>query len=368
MPAGNHPNLAELRAYASLISKDKQLLTAVATQPSLDKLDYHGISLLALEQGTLSEEIKQQLSSRRAMMVANEAMKKIALSELFTAFSIAELKNHILFKGTALAYSAYPKPWLRPRSDSDCLIDFDELHAYELVFKDLGYEKIFAIKGKYVSYQATFFKALSEHTFVNIDLHWRINNRQVLADTFNVKDLLASSSPAPDLVDKVSIPHPVDSVLIAGVHRLGHHHQEERIIWLYDIDKLIAQFDDQDWAHLAQKASAKKIAAITLDALLLCKSLFGSHLPTDVTTALSEAAKKHEPSQFFLRRELPEWRYFLNDLKSLSRWRDRWGFLRETVFPDADYIKQKMQTSNLFLGYLKRGLRGIRRVTRSNKV
>ena len=364
LSANVHSNLTELQAYAGLISDNE---TVFATDQTVEKLDYHGISLLALERGSLNKMMCEQLGSRRAMMVANEAMKKSALCELFTEFNAAGLNKHLLFKGTALAYSVYPKPWLRPRSDSDCLIDIGDFPAFQAVFKKLGYEEMFAIKGKYVSYQTTFFKALSKHTFINVDLHWKISNRQVLADTFNLEELFASKRCAQNLVESANIPHPVDSAIIACVHRLGHHHLEERVIWLYDIHRLVAEFTHQDWDNFVQKARLKRIAAITLDALVLCNRLFASQIPSGTLSQLQMAAENYEPSQLFLQRDLAEWHYFVNDLKSLPRWRDRFGLLRETLFPAPQYMRQKMQTNSLLLAYTRRGVRGLQRISRSNK-
>ena len=177
----------------------------------VEKLDHHGLTALALSQKRLPAAIEEQLKPRTALSVANETLKSNALVELFESFASAGLTHTILFKGSALAHSIYPKPWLRPRSDNDLLIDIEAYSEYEKIFARLGYQKIFSIEGQYVSYQNTFSKKLSGHSHINIDLHWRISNRQILANSYSVAELMRSGNKLDRLSSLISIPSAVDS-------------------------------------------------------------------------------------------------------------------------------------------------------------
>jgi len=323
----------------------------------LDRLDYHGISLLA--QNTISE----QLNTRKVMMVANEQLKKGALNDLFDALNSANLHNCILFKGSALAYSIYPDPWLRPRADNDLLIDRQDYHVFCEVLQSLGYSKSFAIEGNYVSYQSAFSKPLVGHSVMNIDLHWKINNRQCLANSFSVSELLSQGVALTKLSSKISVPCNIDSLLIASLHRLGHHASQERLTWLYDIHLLSEALSTNDWELLVNKAKEKRLCAITLNALQRCEQVLGSKIPTNVVQDL--ALQQKEPSRIFLRSDLPEWRYFVNDVQALSSPSAKLGLLRETLFPSTDYIRQQMDTNSATLGYCKRLMRGLKRVSRA---
>ena len=136
-------------------------LSSDAPEQRLQRLDYHGITLLAEARGNLDAALLTQLGQRKPMMVANEMLKQQALVSLVAAFRDAGLQRDLLFKGSALAWSIYPHPWLRPRSDSDMLIDETDLDAYREVFRQQGYEELFAMQGRWVSYQSTFSKTLS---------------------------------------------------------------------------------------------------------------------------------------------------------------------------------------------------------------
>lgn len=357
------PNEQELSKLASLITPREKATpeTPAFTPDILERLNYHGITALAENAGHLSRELNALIAPNKALMVANDALKRAELIGLFEAFKSAGLSNCVLFKGGALAYSVYPEPWFRPRSDSDFLIDRQEYAAFSNLLESLGYKKLFSIEGKYISYQSTFSKTLVGKCVMNIDLHWRINNRQCLAKTFTVQNLIADGTTLDSPLQNIKSPCPVDSLLIASLHRLGHHPTQERLIWLYDIHLLAGKLRIIDWNTLCNKAKNKQICAITLDALLTCEHLFSTDIPLNVKQTLGIAQR--EPSKLFLRRDLPEWRYFLGDLKSLQGWVAKFGFVKENLLPSPNYVRQQMQTRSAVVGYIKRLVRGIRRIT-----
>lgn len=375
------PEQSELTSLAALINgtggdlsntainKNVQSIDLQNTDPQnfLQKLDYHGIALLAQQnmtqrQQALPKQITDLLTQRKAMMVANEVLKRRALTELFEAFSQAGLQRIVLFKGAALAYSVYASPWLRPRSDSDCIIDKAELSRFGSVFAELGYQKLFAIEGKHIHYQSTFSKPLAGQTAINIDLHWHINNRKILAKAFNVDQLRQDGQALSGLSDAITAPCAVDSLLIASLHRLGHHIREERLIWLYDIHLLAGVLTEQDWQQLCQKAEDKQLSAITLDALSNCVNLLKTEVPEKVIRALQQAAQQTELSQLFLDRDLPEWKYFWLDLQALPGLWPKTQAIWQNLIPSPTYIRNRMGTRSALVGYCKRLLRGFKRI------
>jgi len=332
----------------------------------IQKLDYHGITLLASEQKTLPDNLISYSRQLKAMMIANEALKQNELATLFEAFDTAGLDS-LLFKGTALAYSAYPQPWLRPRSDNDILITPNDLAKFDAVFKQLGYQKLFAIQGKYVSYQATYGKALLGDSVINIDLHWHINNRQMFSKTFSIKELIENgqrlSSFGKTILKKpINIPSVIDSLLIACVHRAGHHNKEERLAWLYDIHLLANSLSSQQWQQLSDRAIVKRIASITLDALTVAHEYLNTELDEASLAKLITGTSTHEPSAIFLNRSLSERHYFWSDIKSMPTLAAKLGFIRESIFPSPAYVRQQMNTRWASVAYLKRFFRGLKRI------
>jgi hypothetical protein len=360
------PSLLELRFYAGLLKANSSQLPrpdGLSDNEFVRQLDYHGITMLAEKANNLPAGVLQQLGARKALAAATEALRSQALVELFDAFASAGLHRSVLFKGGALAHTIYPKPWLRPRSDTDCLIDQNEHPQFAQVLYDLGYQKLFAIEGKYVSYQHTYSKQLAGQSVMNFDLHWRINNRQALAKAYSVDGLIEASSALDTLSTSIKIPHPSDSLLIASLHRLGHHPNEERLTWLNDIHLLATALSEAgEWQLLCTKAREKRLASITLDSLNFSQLLFGTTVPEDALTDLQAAAANKEPSQIFLNRELPEWKYFLSDLAALQTWRKKIGLIYENVFPNPAYVRQQMGTQSATVAYFKRAVRGLARI------
>ena len=331
-------------------------------------LDYHGITLLVAKQNKelqQFEPLAQLFKQRRALMISNEALIRNALRDTFDDFVASGLTRFIVFKGTALAYSLYPQPWLRPRTDCDLLIDVDDLEKFTQVFSRLGFKSLFGISGDYVSYQRTFSLSLAGNSNLNIDLHWRINNRQCLANSFSVDELLLNSHNISALSPHANIPSAIDSLLIAGLHRLGHHANEERIAWLYDIHLLAETLSPKHWAILLEKSKNKQLCNVMLDALLCCQDALLTPIPDQNIESLRTLSKSNEASKFLLERERPEWQYFIHDLKCLD-WRAKLSFIKETLFPPADYVRQQMNTQSALVGYLKRFARGIVRVSRDS--
>ena len=282
-------------------------------------------------------------------------------SPLFATIKQANLGPAVLFKGSALAHTVYPKPWLRPRSDSDIIIEANQREAFDKILIELGYRKHFALDGQYVSYQNTYSKALVGQSAINIDLHWRINNRQILAKAYTATELYNNGSNLDGALTNARIPSPVDSIIIASLHRVGHHHNEERLSWLYDIHLLASPLNPKQWQDLIAKTASKQLAAITLDALENCRQLFATKIAQHYLDALFEQSQKSEPSQLFLQRDLAEWRYFMGDMRGLASFSEKFNFLKESIFPSPTYIRARMGTRSAIYGYVKRLILGARR-------
>lgn len=349
------PDWLELQQAANAIDPSHPQ----ATDLTLEQLDYHGITLLALQANKLDQALSQSLIARKAMMVANEALKNQALTELANSCNQAGI-TPLVFKGTALAHLVYQQSWLRPRTDTDLLIDLQQRDAMVQVLESLGYQKLFAIQGDLVSYQATYSKMLSATVGINIDLHWRINNRQILAHSVNFKELISNAQTIPSI--NLMTPSNAHQLLICCLHRLGHHHTEERLTWLHDIHLLAHKLDPEDWQQLTELATQKQLASITLDGISKAQQLFGSKVSDQVITNLKNAAQQAEPSAVFLNRTLPEWRIFLHEMKALPSIKERWRWLSQTLFPSNDYVRQQMGKRSALLAHLARWFRGAKRV------
>jgi hypothetical protein len=153
----------------------------------------------------------------------------------------------VLFKGTALAYSLYPAGALRARGDTDLIIPPDALPQTTAVLESLGFERGMGTSGEFVAYQTDFTRteAGGEHS---LDVHWRINNSELLSRLFSYQELLQRACPVPQLSPDALAAGTVDALLLACMHRATHkqnpyyvdeqaHYGGDRLIWFYDIDR-----------------------------------------------------------------------------------------------------------------------------------
>lgn len=255
----------------------------------------------------------------------------------------------LVIKGSALAYTVYPHPWQRPRTDTDLLVSYGELPAAIQALQQCGYTRSDALtSGTFVSHQIAF-ERVDEHDVHHVvDLHWKIVNPQILADSLPFEDLWSQSQPAPTLGSTARVPAAVASVVLGCIHRLAHHQGQDRLIWLYDLRLLTAGFDDAAWRALGQLACSSRVAGLCLDGLRQARSHLGAHVHEALEVTLATAAPA-EPSQQYLRGAVRKRDVLVSDLKRLKSWRARLRLLREHAFPPVTFIRQRYGITNPLL-------------------
>lgn len=256
----------------------------------------------------------------------------------------------LIFKGGALAFSHYASPHLRPRDDIDILVEESQLPVLDTVAGALGYRACTASDGRLMSHQRGYTRIDRRGIHHNIDVHWRISNRHRYARLFSLEELLARSRALPEHAGSARCPAPVDALLIAALHR-ARHRGTDRLVWLYDIHRLLAAMDAGDLAELEERVAGKGLAAEYQAAVHGAEHFFGRSggAPPTVATGL---------------RTIDIWR---SDLAALPTWRARLALLKEHAFPSADYMRRTGGGGNpvsLSFAYLVRGVRGSMKLLR----
>jgi hypothetical protein len=247
----------------------------------------------------------------------------------------------LIIKGSALAYTVYDEPWLRPRVDTDVIVRPGDVTAATRVLERCGYRRSDATNtGALVSHQVAFERIDSHDVRHVIDLHWKIANPQIVADALPFDDLWHSAAPAPALGPAARVPHPVGAIAISCVHRLAHHQGNHRLIWLYDLKLLAASLSAGDWATLRELACTKRIASLCVDGLRAARDHVGAVLPPEIDSAL-DAASHTEPARTYLDGQMTKSAVLLSDLRVLETWSDRLRLVREHVFPPAAFIRER---------------------------
>lgn len=250
----------------------------------------------------------------------------------------------VLLKGTALAYTVYPQPWMRPRVDTDVLVNHGDVPAASRVLGSIGYVRSDALStGELVSHQLAFERTDTHGVHHVIDLHWKVLNPQVVANALSFDDLWRDSQPVTAIGPDARVPPAIASLALACVHRLAHHQGNDRLIWLYDVHLLTQALTAGDWAALAELACGRGIAGFCLDGLRSARRILGTELPPSVEQVLASAAQE-EPSGVFLAGRVSKRDILMSDLKTLGSWSARVRLVREHLFPPAAFIQQRYGT------------------------
>jgi hypothetical protein len=190
------------------------------------------------------------------------------------------------------------------------------------------------------------------------DLHWRIADPQAFADVFDFETLASAAVPGP--APGQWLAGPVHALLIACLHRVAHHHDADRLLFLYDIDRLATRFSPDQWDAFAAEAVAKKIRAVCARGLDLAAQLLGTPVPAAVRARLTGPGPL-EPTARYLTGALRRVDILRSDLEQMAGWRPRARLLREHLFPSPEYISARYGTNHpllLPLFYADRIVRG----------
>ncbi len=280
------------------------------------------------------------------------------LRTLLQAFAEAGIQP-LLLKGTALAYSLYPEPWLRPRCDTDLLIAEAEREKAEALLLRLGYQPMLVgTEAEYLGSQKSYSKIGPGIRF-SYDLHWRISNaNRQFSRSFADEHLFASAVDIPALGGHARTLSKIDTLLYACFHRAGHFsHSGDRLIWLHDIHLLCLSLIDEEAETFCAKARRLEIITLCADAIAVAQSWFNTALSQPLTD-LMQTKMEGETFSSLLRpggRQVGIKNHALLELQGLPNWRERIRFLFQNAFPPPEFMRWRYsKTSPLPLLYLKR--------------
>lgn len=310
----------------------------------------------------LPQVLTTALARDAKQAVAWEMFSHAALHEVLDALAAAGI-DCLLLKGTALAYLLYPVPHARPRGDVDLLVA-DRATAERALqqLAALGYERLLGMQGRYISHQFACTRRAGNHHVLMIDLHWGLSNSNFFAQRFSFSDLWSERRPVAALGPQAQALSARHALVHALFHRAWHlgEGDPDRLIWLYDIHLLCRSFDREHWRAFVDAVARRGLQPLCRAGLQDLQAVFATPIPPSVDAALAAAPPRGFLNQMHLLQ--PGKRRTLTDLLSLPSWRQRLGYLRETLFPDADYMRQRFGAHSRWqrsIAYLRRALNGL---------
>ncbi len=327
------------------------------TADEVDALTAHGVAPLLYANVRLP-----QLRNEAIRAAAYEPLRAMDLGEVLEALAARDVEPLIL-KGTALAYDFYPAPELRPRSDTDLLIARDDLPKVREAMSALGFEENITSGDEHGLRQAVFMRAPG----MVYDVHWSATNVPAFDAVLRYDDLRTRAQPLPQLGPHALGLSYVDALLMACIHRVAHHHDSDRLIWLVDIDLLRKRMSRDEHERFWRLAAAGRVVDVCQRSIAVANAWLSS-TPHDLAEEFlsDEERSRDEPSTVFLDRDITHGEVMAASLRALP-WRARVERLRQLAFPPAEYIRRRFDVRNPLLipwWYFYRGVRGAARLFR----
>lgn len=337
----------EMAAWPSLSGDDVRLL------------EDHGVAPLIYA--------TQALPELRGAAIRAAALEPLRADDLRGVLSaLAERGLEVLItKGTALAYDVYAAPELRPRGDVDLLVAREQAEAAIEAFRALGYRDQLTSGDEHAVRQVTLSRTDAHGIRHDYDLHWDVANTPLFASALRFADI--GTIPLPRLGPHAhGLAHP-DALLLACIHRVAHHHDNERLIWLVDIALLRDRMTAGEHRRFWRQAAEARVVGVCRHSIELADGWL-SRPPHDRAEDYlgHEELTREEPSQAFLDRDLTYGGEMLANFRALP-WRARVQRLWQLAFPPAAFVRQSFGTQNRLLLpwlYVRRGVRGVARLFR----
>jgi hypothetical protein len=301
--------------------------------------------------GTLTDWPPEFIEAfRRAERVAAsvDCVRHIELMRALTELTSAGVRV-LPFKGAALAHTHYPAPHVRVRTDTDLLVPISEAPMLEDALARLGYVRPLETSGQLVSYQSHFHRTDRHGLMHALDVHWKISNMQALADRFTFEELWERRVPIPRLGAPAVTISDTHALLLALVHRAGHHPGSSDLLWIYDLHLLASGLTPDEMLRVQELAGNRGLSQIAADGLALARDSFGTAAADLAVGPLLHRAA-HQENAAVIRGRWNQAGALRVELGALGTWRARGRLLREHLFPPASYMRARYRVkSNLLL-------------------
>src|SRR5260221_1906479 len=280
--------------------------------------------------------------------VAVDGVRHAELATVLADLSAAGVRV-MVFKGAAVAHTHYPAPHVRVRADTDLLVATSEVQALERALLRLGYIRPAETSGRLVSYQSHYHKIDRYGVTHALDVHWRISNLQTLADRFTHQELWNCRVPLAALGSSAVTVDELHALLLALVHRAGHHPGSRNLLWIYDLHVLASRLTPEAMTQVQEIAVTRGLGAIAADGLAPARDRFGAARLGPVIDAL-RARAPHRDDAVVIEGQWTQAGVLRLDLDALPSWRARGRLILEHLLPSASYMRARYGVrSNLWL-------------------
>ena len=329
----------------------------------VDAASSHDVAALVASAAAVNDwpqAVRSVLQDLRRLAAATEAVRRQDLIRLVEAFADAGVRC-LLLKGAPLAYTHYSQPWLRPRFDTDLLIHPSDRARADAVLRELGYALTVQVSGTLVANQLQYQRRDRYQLTDTIDLHWKITNPHLFADALTVDELEAAAQPVPQLGPCARALSNVHALILACVHRVAHHQNSDRLIWLYDIHLLVSAMTPAEHVAFTALARRKRLRAICAAGLDHARRQFNTRCSVEgLDAGAIDSHDAPEPTAAFLQPNLRRVDILRSDLRNVGGWTQKLRLIREHVLPPPAYLRARYgRRTPLVVAYVDRVVTGM---------
>ena len=328
----------------------------------LQAAEQHGVSALLTPAPAVRrwpDTLQLALRNARRDQAALEAVRRRLLIRLLEAFEQAGIRC-LVIKGAHVAYTHYAQPWLRPRFDTDLLIAPADRERAGAALQALGYVPSIQVSGTLVAHQLQYQRCDRFGLTDTIDLHWKITNPHLFADVLTFDELTTAARTIPQLGGAARGPSNVHALILACVHRVAHHQNSDRLIWLHDIHLLIGAMTPEEGAEFVELARVKRLRSICACGVDLARRRFGTSHPAGWYERLLTSGGEVEPTAAFLDQGLRRVDILVSDLRNVGGWARKIRLIREHLFPPAAYVRARYgRHTPIVFAYVERVATGV---------
>jgi hypothetical protein len=305
--------------------------------------DTSGLELLAQAVAvcgdTVERATREKAVSRLREAAVADMLRHRAIRHVVDAFAATNTRM-LLIKGAGLAYTIYPQPHLRPAADIDVFIAREQLDAAETALASAGYTREREPDAESASMQRHYRRRDEHDLDYIVDLHWRIANRHVFANALSFQDAWNTSQPVTQLGGSARTLGTADALLLACIHRVAHHHDDQNLLWLWDIHLLNGMLTQLDVEALAERAARSDMRAVVARGLELARAKLGTVIDPSLLATLCKG-RVTEPSARFIGHHARHVELVLGDLAAVPTTGERVRLVWEHLFPDLAYMRAK---------------------------
>jgi hypothetical protein len=352
-------NLSAIEALAAALRGD----TITVSDRLADAAEAHGVDALVARTPAAAPASPEVSARLMGALAGHQALSAVRDRELARVVELLASGGviPILIKGAHLAHTIYASPALRPRRDTDLVIDEQEQPAAASLLVLGGYRRAVHVRGALILGQCHFQRTDDLGVLHALDVHWRVAAPLVFRRVLPAATLRASRVALPALGAHAWGPSPPHALIIACVHLAAHHRVDPMLVWSYDIALLVRTLSEDEGATFLETAAATGINTVCASSLDRARRHFDGPALASLASRLRAQRTAPEPSARLLTATRPIDELWL-DLRISDGWRERLALVREHLWPDAEYMRAtSAPTGWLPLGYARRALSGARK-------